>query len=89
MEKLVIKLTVYRALDTALYDAVVSLPLRQRSAKIRQLCADGLRGQGKITIRAEEDALPTDSASTRREDPLNALKEQLACDALAGLSSFV
>lgn len=89
MKKLVIKLTVYRALDTALYDAVVSLPLRQRSAKIRQLCGDGLRGYAQTTISATQDAPPTDSVSTKKEHPLDSLKEQLARDALSGLSSFV
>jgi len=43
MEKLVIKIIVYKEVDPDLYDSVGHLPLRQRAAVIRRLWREGLR----------------------------------------------
>ncbi len=43
MEKLTIKITVYKDIDPELYDSVSQLPLRQRSAVIRRLWREGLQ----------------------------------------------
>ena len=53
MEKLVIKITVYKDVDPVLYDSVSQLPLRQRAAVIRRLWQEGLwaRSQGMEASR--------------------------------------
>ena len=57
MEKLIVKVTVYKDIEPELYDSVNQLPLRQRSAVIRRLWWQGLQAE----VRKAKAARPADA----------------------------
>lgn len=68
MEKLLIKVTVYRGTDPDLYDSLVGLPLRQRSTVIRKLWRKGLEAGHLAQAGLSETANPPAPGSSRARD---------------------
>jgi len=100
MAKLVIKITVDRNIDPELYDAVASVPSRQRGAVIRRWWRQGLN-PGSQTVATKQPADAPGVVYTREpaagaatgHGPDGAdgkrLRQDLDGQGLSGLSAFV
>ncbi|WP_298138316.1 hypothetical protein [Acidiferrobacter sp.] len=96
MEKVVIKITVYKELDPDLYESVSGLPLRQRAALIRRLWREGLIPGGRPTETHELMVLPATDLAGQPEPAADnngadkeLLRKDLATQGLSVLSAFV
>lgn len=71
MEKLIVKVTVYKDIEPELFDSINQLPLRQRSAVVRRLWWQGLQAEVQKANAAQPadafGALPT--ANRRKPVP--------------------
>ncbi|MHB1955447.1 MAG: hypothetical protein ACYCOU_17055 [Sulfobacillus sp.] len=96
MDKIVIKVTVYRNTDPELYDSIQHVPLRRRSTLIRRYWLLGLRPPppGLFTVpSAERPGTPASWVSEPRTcesvDTHDTGRDQLNVHDLDGLSAFL
>ncbi len=80
MQKLVIKTTVYRLTDRDLYESLSGVPLRQRSAMVRQLCRQAL--ESRRNPIAHHPTLPMRDAGVQGDT------QKLDASELSGLIAF-